>query len=131
MKTTRAQVPFRKLQQESRLSAQLARQLILVARRSSPKPPSPALPKHPAAILLPFSQPESTVNMTTMKAVLAKEFGAAADVLSLSDSHPRPPLVPGSGKLLVRVHACSMSPGDWRTLSGGADLVREYPGVGP
>jgi len=60
-----------------------------------------------------------------MRAVLAKEFGKAADVLSLSSSHPRPVLAPGSGKLLVRVHASSLSPGDWRTLSGSADLVRK------
>jgi len=59
-----------------------------------------------------------------MRAVLASAFGPAAAVLSLAPDHPRPQLDPGSGKMLLRVQACALSPGDWRTLHGDADLVR-------
>jgi len=59
-----------------------------------------------------------------MRSVLAKSFGRPEDVLYMSAEHPRPVVKPGSGKLLVRVLAMSLSPGDWRTLSGSASLVR-------
>ena len=59
-----------------------------------------------------------------MRSVLAKSFGRPEDVLYMAAEHPRPVLKHGSGKLLVRVLTMSISPGDWRTLSGSATLVR-------
>lgn len=51
-----------------------------------------------------------------MRAILFSGYGAVADVISFADAHPRP--VPAAGQLLVKVHACSLAPGDWRVLSG-------------
>eukprot|EP00241_Pyramimonas_parkeae_P004706 CAMPEP_0114237570 /NCGR_PEP_ID=MMETSP0058-20121206/7462_1 /TAXON_ID=36894 /ORGANISM="Pyramimonas parkeae, CCMP726" /LENGTH=361 /DNA_ID=CAMNT_0001349623 /DNA_START=308 /DNA_END=1393 /DNA_ORIENTATION=+ len=62
-----------------------------------------------------------------MKCILAKSFGQPEEALAISDEYPRPRLEPGSAKALVKVHACSLSPGDWRTLSGSVDLVRKPP----
>jgi len=53
-----------------------------------------------------------------MKAAIAASYGKAADVVSVVDSWPRPTLA-GKQKLLVRVQACSISPGDKHCLSGG------------
>jgi NADPH:quinone reductase-like Zn-dependent oxidoreductase len=63
----------------------------------------------------------------TMKAVVANSFGKAEDVLSVDAERPRPRVEPGSKKVLIRVKACALSPGDWRTLHGDADLVRHPP----
>lgn len=52
-----------------------------------------------------------------MKCILAKSFGKPDDVLS-DGERPIPTVKPGSGKLLLRVHACSLTPGDYRLLLG-------------
>lgn len=53
-----------------------------------------------------------------MKAAVASGYGMAADVVSIVNDWPRPSL-DGKKKLLVRVHACSVSPGDKHCMSGG------------
>jgi len=65
------------------------------------------------------------VEMKEMKAAAAKAFGDIDEVLSVR-SHPLPCLPRGKKKMLIRVHACSLSPGDWRMLSGDCDAVK-YP----
>jgi NADPH:quinone reductase-like Zn-dependent oxidoreductase len=59
-----------------------------------------------------------------MKCVVATAFGKPNEVLSLSDQ-PCPTLTPGSGHLLLRVQACSLSPSDWRMLSGDTRLLKK------
>merc|ERR1719463_105932 len=59
----------------------------------------------------------------TMRAVTASAFGLPADVLHLQQDVRRPSARNGN-EVLIRVAACSMSPGDWRMLSGDAALVK-------
>eukprot|EP00172_Hildenbrandia_rubra_P000397 Plantae.Rhodophyta-Hildenbrandia_rubra.ctg11914.p1 GENE.Plantae.Rhodophyta-Hildenbrandia_rubra.ctg11914~~Plantae.Rhodophyta-Hildenbrandia_rubra.ctg11914.p1 ORF type:complete len:356 (+),score=55.24 Plantae.Rhodophyta-Hildenbrandia_rubra.ctg11914:296-1363(+) len=59
-----------------------------------------------------------------MKCVTVSAFGDEDDVLNVVDDYPKPELKPGSGLMLVRVQACSTTPGDWRTYSGKADVIR-------
>ena len=53
-----------------------------------------------------------------MKAVHCNAFGRAADVLEMRDDVPKPTVTPGSGKMLIRVLACGLTPGDCRGMSG-------------
>jgi 2-methylene-furan-3-one reductase len=61
-----------------------------------------------------------------MHAATVRTFGEAKDVLSVSDIQVPGPLMiePGTGKMLLRVLACSTSPGDWRTFRGDVDFIR-------
>ena len=61
----------------------------------------------------------------TMKCILVNGYGAVEDVVSFKNDHPKPKLKPKSNQILVRVLACSTSPGDWRTMSGSVDAVRK------
>lgn len=68
-----------------------------------------------------------------MKAVVATKFGNPDDVLFIQDM-PHPNSDPSNQKsttsLLVKVHACSLSPGDYRALLGDKTIVcnpRNWP----
>lgn len=61
----------------------------------------------------------------TMKAAQASAFGDAAKVLAVSESVPTPSYPPAKSHVLIKVHACSLSPSDYRMLSGSADLVKK------
>lgn len=68
----------------------------------------------------------------TMRAVVAKAFGKAKDVLCMVEDRPVPELRPGSGEMLIKVYACSVTPGDERMLSGDCCAVKkpkEFPYV--
>lgn len=59
-----------------------------------------------------------------MKAAIASNFGSPDDVLVVVDAHPKPKLKDDTGdKLLIRVHAVSLSPSDYRTLLGQKTIV--------
>lgn len=62
-----------------------------------------------------------------MRAVLASSFGLPQQVLYLADDV----VIPNSDgrKVLIRTEACSLSPGDWRMLSGDARSLK-YPDGG-
>jgi NADPH:quinone reductase-like Zn-dependent oxidoreductase len=65
----------------------------------------------------------STNNMSPMmKAVMASRFGNPNDVLSIRDTL-KPTLPAKKEALLIQVHACSLSPGDYRTLLGDKTVV--------
>merc|ERR1719174_2024355 len=54
-----------------------------------------------------------------MKCMLVKDHGnseALNDILYMSTDHPRPKR--GKGQMLINVQACSLAPGDVRTMSG-------------
>ena len=51
-----------------------------------------------------------------MRAVVASTYGAGSEVLSVVSDYPRPELQAGTGDVLIRAHACSLSPGDYRML---------------
>lgn len=57
-----------------------------------------------------------------MKAAVATAFGQPDAVLQIATDRPKPAMQPG--KILVHVQACSLSPGDYRTILGDADLFR-------
>lgn len=61
----------------------------------------------------------------TMKCVLVKKHGGKEsfdEIISMSEAWPRPRR--GKGQLLLRVQACSLAPGDVRTMSGLTKLVQ-------
>ena len=60
-----------------------------------------------------------------MKSILVNNYGAIDDIISLDTNYPKPKLKPQSNQILVRVLACSTSPGDWRTMSGSVDVIRK------
>jgi len=60
-----------------------------------------------------------------MRCVLVKAHGnsdTVDDILYMSESQPRPKR--GKGQLLIRVQACSLAPGDVRTMSGLTKFVQ-------
>ena len=57
-----------------------------------------------------------------MKAAVATAFGEPDTVIRMATDRPKPSIQPG--KVLVHVHACSLSPGDYRTISGDVDYFR-------
>eukprot|EP00545_Synedropsis_sp_CCMP1620_P011832 CAMPEP_0119012636 /NCGR_PEP_ID=MMETSP1176-20130426/7108_1 /TAXON_ID=265551 /ORGANISM="Synedropsis recta cf, Strain CCMP1620" /LENGTH=348 /DNA_ID=CAMNT_0006965633 /DNA_START=90 /DNA_END=1136 /DNA_ORIENTATION=- len=59
--------------------------------------------------------------MTKMKAVVASKFGNPDDVLTVSDTVDKPEA--DDKTLLIKVHACSLSPGDYRALLGDKTIV--------
>lgn len=61
----------------------------------------------------------------TMKAAQASAFGDPMKVLSISDSVPTPSLPPSKNHVVIKVHACSLSPSDYRMLLGHADIVKK------
>lgn len=56
-----------------------------------------------------------------MKAAVASQFGSPDDVISVVDNHAKLP--PSDDRLLIRVHAVSLSPSDYRTLLGQKTIV--------
>jgi NADPH:quinone reductase-like Zn-dependent oxidoreductase len=71
-----------------------------------------------------------TPNKKTMKAIVATKFGNPNDVLFVRDDIPVPSESQSSQSLLVKVHACSLSPGDYRALLGDKTVVcqpKEWP----
>lgn len=64
-----------------------------------------------------------------MKAALVRAYGAPASVIGFSDSHQRPALPKAQegtqqkDLLLVKVQACSLSPGDIRTIKGEKAII--------
>jgi NADPH:quinone reductase-like Zn-dependent oxidoreductase len=56
-----------------------------------------------------------------MKAVLASKFGNPDDVLTVADGVDKPE--PDEKSLIIKVHACSLSPGDYRALLGQKTIV--------
>jgi NADPH:quinone reductase-like Zn-dependent oxidoreductase len=61
-----------------------------------------------------FELPKETCEMENMKAVRVHNYGGP-EVLRFEDA-PRP--TPGSGELLIRVHAASVNPIDWKVRAG-------------
>lgn len=59
-----------------------------------------------------------------MECILATDFGAADKVLT-KGTQPRPELKAGSKQVLIRVSACSVTPGDYRMMSGAAKFVKK------
>jgi hypothetical protein len=62
-----------------------------------------------------------------MRAAIVKSFGPINDVISVADNVPKP--VRGTGKasdkhMIIKVLACSPSPGDRRAVSGSVSLIR-------
>jgi NADPH:quinone reductase len=55
-----------------------------------------------------------------MKAVWYERNGPAREVLQWGDI---PDPVPGTGEVLVRVHASGVNPSDWKTRSGSRPMV--------
>lgn len=65
---------------------------------------------------------------TKMKAIVASQFGTPDEVMSLSETVDKPE--PDDKNLLIKVHACSLSPGDYRALLGTKTIVcnpKEWP----
>lgn len=61
----------------------------------------------------------------SMQAILLDEFG---DIDSIRmGTHPKPILQEGQGDMLIKVLACSVSPGDIRTIDGTIDILRTPP----
>ncbi|PXF42253.1 2-methylene-furan-3-one reductase [Gracilariopsis chorda] len=61
-----------------------------------------------------------------MKAAQVKAFGLPSEVLNVSDSVD-PPSAPIPDHVLIRVHAVSLSPSDYRMLTGAGDLIKKPP----
>lgn len=74
---------------------------------------------------------EKTSTMTeipaVMKAAQASMFGDASQVVTVSTQVPTPTIPPKNNYVVIRVHACSLSPGDYRMLSGCGDLIKKPP----
>lgn len=60
-----------------------------------------------------------------MKCILLSKFGDNTDVLSMSSEWPKPTLNPKGGQMLVRVEACSLSPGDAIFVTGVCSKVMQ------
>jgi len=63
-----------------------------------------------------------------MKVVIASKFGQPNDVLSVTDNIDKPQA--DEKTLLVKIHSCSLSPGDYRSLLGDKTMVfnpRQWP----
>lgn len=61
-----------------------------------------------------------------MRAAQATAFGDAADVLSVHDDIPVPLKPSARGRdVQIKVYACSLSPSDYRMLSGDADIAKK------
>lgn len=68
--------------------------------------------------------PSATNACSTMRAAQASAFGSADDVLTVTDGVSRPS-APAQGQVTIRVYACSLSPGDYRMLSGDGKLFKK------
>jgi NADPH:quinone reductase-like Zn-dependent oxidoreductase len=60
-----------------------------------------------------------------MKAAQQSGFGEARQVLTLSENVPVPREL-SSKQILVRVHAASINPIDWKTLNGNLSLITRF-----
>lgn len=67
------------------------------------------------------------VKMSTMRAAQISRFGAIDEILTVNDDVPRPELTVSKGKILVAVHAVSLSPGDYRMSTGDTDIFKKPP----
>ncbi|KAA8497768.1 NADPH-dependent alkenal/one oxidoreductase, chloroplastic [Porphyridium purpureum] len=65
-----------------------------------------------------------------MKAALVSACGEVDEVLNVgtAEAPTRSANAAASGELLVKVHACSISPSEWRLISGDADIIKKPPG---
>eukprot|EP00178_Gracilaria_changii_P023392 TRINITY_DN70832_c0_g1_i1.p1 TRINITY_DN70832_c0_g1~~TRINITY_DN70832_c0_g1_i1.p1 ORF type:complete len:355 (-),score=64.63 TRINITY_DN70832_c0_g1_i1:365-1429(-) len=61
-----------------------------------------------------------------MKAAQVSAFGTPAEVLSVADDVKPPSDLPND-HVLIRVHAVSLSPSDYRMLTGAGDLIKKPP----
>ena len=66
---------------------------------------------------------KDTNDQDTMKAAVASNFGLPDDVLVVVETRAKPSLSSDTDKLLIRVHAVSLSPSDYRTLLGQKTIV--------
>jgi NADPH:quinone reductase-like Zn-dependent oxidoreductase len=73
----------------------------------------------------PRPEPQTAALPDTMRAVTQSTYGGP-DVLSLADV---PVPTPADDQVLVRVHASTMNPADWHTITGTPWLVRAQRGV--
>jgi len=62
---------------------------------------------------------------STMKAAQQSNYGEARDVLTLRDDVPVPQNL-SSKQVLVRVHAVSINPVDWKLLNGNLSVLSRY-----
>ncbi|UJR35017.1 hypothetical protein I4U23_027793 [Adineta vaga] len=73
--------------------------------------------------------PDSSKNMSgipsVMKAAQQNGFGDVRNVLTLADNVPVPREL-SSNQILVRVHAASINPIDWKTLNGNLSLITRF-----
>ncbi len=60
-----------------------------------------------------------------MDCILASDFGKADDVLTKGNSDVPTLSADTKGKLLIKVHGCSLTPGDYRMLHGAAKFVKK------
>mmetsp|Transcript_3556 Transcript_3556/g.4002 ORF Transcript_3556/g.4002 Transcript_3556/m.4002 type:complete len:383 (-) Transcript_3556:138-1286(-) len=58
-----------------------------------------------------------------MKAALVSRFGQPDDTISVIEGEAVPKPAPSETKLLIRVKACSLSPGDYRALLGEKTII--------
>ena len=56
--------------------------------------------------------------MPAMKSVQITKYGRPDDVLEMTHTRERPILTKGTGQMLLKVHAVSLTPGDQRRMSG-------------
>ncbi|KAL1496202.1 hypothetical protein AB1Y20_002101 [Prymnesium parvum] len=99
----------------------------------SPRPSAPllALALRASAALRVSMRSQTTAatdESALMSGIAASAFGLPSAVLRLHSDLPQPPVPPG--KMLLRTAACSLSPGDWRMLSGDASAFK-YPAAFP
>ncbi len=62
---------------------------------------------------------------STMKAAQQSNYGEVRDVLTLRDDVPVPQTL-SSKQILVRVHAASINPLDWKLLNGNLSVMSRY-----
>jgi len=69
---------------------------------------------------------DQTPPTETMKAIVNTHFGAIDDVLRMDLTHPRCNLADSQpGDMLIKVLACSLSPGDNRNINGSVSFIRK------
>ena len=66
-----------------------------------------------------------TETETKMDCILASGFGKADDVLTKGSCDVPTLSADTKGKLLIKVHGCSLTPGDYRMLHGAAKFVKK------
>ena len=74
-----------------------------------------------------MAESKTTINSipTMMKAAQQIDYGEARNVLTLRDDVPVPREL-SSKQILVRVHAASINPADWKLLNGNLTLISRF-----